>query len=110
MIQVRNIAFDQHLDSFESSRQAKPRPKFPISINRWWLELLGALATVLCVIAIVVVFAKFDGELISSWDISISLSATISILSTASKAFMVSPASECISQLKWLQLAGNEHG
>lgn len=74
----------------------------------WWLEMLGAVCSIACVIALVIVLIKFDGKLLSSWVWVASPNAVVSILSTASKAMMILTVAECISQLKWVYLG--RHG
>ncbi|KAF9891643.1 hypothetical protein FE257_003654 [Aspergillus nanangensis] len=102
------ILSDQHSDSLKPPRQ--PRPTFVKNLQRWWLEILSAFASAGCVVAIIVILTQVDGKLLSSWHTYLTPSATISILSTASKALMILPVSECISQLKWLQLTKTKHG
>lgn len=80
----------------------------PPHAGGWWTEIISAIFSVLCIIAMVVVLVEFDGKQLSNWVWVISPNAVISVLSTASKATMILPVAECISQLKWIYL--NRHG
>ena len=70
----------------------------------WGAEIVGTLFSMLCVVAMVIILSKIDGRLLSSWTIAVSPNAVISVLSTASKAAMILPVAESLSQLKWLYL------
>lgn len=70
----------------------------------WATEIGSAVFSILCVVAIVVVLSRLDGQLLSSWTLAISPNAVIAVVSTASKAAMILPVAESISQLKWLHL------
>jgi len=89
---------------------AHPRPRarwnrdLCIGPRSWGLETASILFSLSCFVAMVVVLAKINGRLLSSWGLPVSPNAVISILSTASKATLILPIAECISQLKWLHL------
>ncbi|PYH94736.1 hypothetical protein BO71DRAFT_398675 [Aspergillus ellipticus CBS 707.79] len=96
--------------SSDSSKQKNSGSSLKTNQNGWWIEILSSVASALCLVAIIVVLAKIDGKLLSSSIVRISPNTTISILSTAAKALMITTISSCISQLKWLQLTRKEHG
>jgi hypothetical protein len=73
-----------------------------ISNDKWMLEILSQLFSVLCMVAIVVLLAKINGSLLESWQSPVSPNAVISIASTAAKAALILPVAEALSQLKWL--------
>lgn len=70
----------------------------------WVLEILSSIFSVLCLIGIAILLACIQGRRLSTWTLAVSPNAFISVLSTASKAFLILPVSECISQLKWWHL------
>lgn len=89
--------------SQNQSRMRETRDRTPL-IRSWWREILSAILSVLCLVAIILVLFKIDGILLSSWTAFASPNAVISILSTAAKAAIILPVAESISQLKWLHL------
>ncbi|KAK8133806.1 hypothetical protein PG984_005818 [Apiospora sp. TS-2023a] len=70
----------------------------------WFLEIGTALLSLLCLLGMIILLARIQNQPLSSWPLEVSPNAVLSILSTASKAFLVQPVSECISQLKWMHL------
>lgn len=77
-------------------------------LQDWWQEIGSALFSILCTVAIIIILYMLDRKRLSNWTIPVSLNAMISILSTAVKAGMILPVSECISQLKWIHLQSNK--
>lgn len=80
----------------------------PLSAGGWWQEIVSLVFSIACTAAMVIVLIEFDGKVLSSWAWYISPNAVVSILSTGSKAAMILPVGECISQLKWIYL--DRHG
>ncbi|KAI9788937.1 MAG: hypothetical protein M1835_001998 [Candelina submexicana] len=73
------------------------------SVQNWWLwEILSLVTSVGATAGIVGVLIYFDGRPLPSWPYSITLNALISVLATISKAALLLPISEALSQLKWL--------
>ncbi|KAK7928383.1 hypothetical protein PG985_005381 [Apiospora marii] len=70
----------------------------------WWLEIGSSLLSVLCLLGIIILLSQIRNRPLSTWNLAVSPNAFISVLSTASKACLVQPVSECISQMKWLHL------
>ncbi|KAK8127276.1 hypothetical protein PG984_008384 [Apiospora sp. TS-2023a] len=70
----------------------------------WWLEIGSSLLAVLCLLGMIILLAHIQNQPLSSWNLAVSPNAFISVLSTASKACLIQPVSECISQLKWTYL------
>lgn len=114
---VGNINTQQHQDGYskEPLQQVQqhpiinypqpPIPYQPTSLRRsWGMEILSTIFSILCVVAMVIILYKIDGRLLSTWTIAVSPNAVISVLSTASKAAMILPVAESLSQLKWLYL------
>ncbi|KAI9711901.1 MAG: hypothetical protein M1812_007055 [Candelaria pacifica] len=72
-------------------------------VQNWWLwEIISLVTSVCATSGIVGVLVYFDGHPLPSWPYSITLNALISVLATISKAALLLPISEALSQLKWL--------
>lgn len=87
---------------------APPRLKRRRFLSEWWQEMLSALSSVSCLVAIVVILYKVNGKPLADWNGPVSLNAVVSILSTAVKAGLILPVADCISQLKWIYLQGSK--
>ncbi|KAK8130764.1 hypothetical protein PG999_003144 [Apiospora kogelbergensis] len=70
----------------------------------WWLEIGCSILSVLCLMGMIILLAHIDGQPLSNWPFAVSPNAFISVLSTASKACLIQPVSECLGQLKWLHI------
>ncbi|KAK8091277.1 hypothetical protein PG994_000782 [Apiospora phragmitis] len=57
----------------------------------WWLEISNSLLSVLCLLAMMIMLSLIQDRPLSSWSSAVSPNAFISVLSTASKAFLVQP-------------------
>lgn len=61
---------------------------------------------ILLIIALIVVLRVYDGQLAPRFGAvfngALTLNTIVAILSTASKAALLYPVTECISQLKWI--------
>lgn len=87
---------------------AAPRLKRRRFLTEWWQEILSAISSMLCTVAIIVILYKVNTKPLADWDEPVSLNAVISILSTAVKAGLILPVAECISQLKWIHLQSSK--
>lgn len=87
---------------------AAPRLKRRRFLGEWWQEILSAVSSVACLVAIVVILYKVNGKPLADWNGPVSLNAVVSVLSTAVKAGLILPVAECISQLKWIYLQGSK--
>ena len=87
---------------------AAPRLKRRRFLSEWWQEMLSAVSSIFCLVAIVVILYKVNGKPLADWDEPVSLNAVVSVLSTAVKAGLILPVAECISQLKWIYLQGSK--
>ncbi|KAK7923524.1 hypothetical protein PG985_007595 [Apiospora marii] len=74
------------------------------SMIDWWQEIWSFLFSVLCLLGMVILLSRIQNRPLTSWSFVVSPNALISVLSTASKACLILPVSECISQLKWMHL------
>ncbi|KAL4740403.1 hypothetical protein BDV11DRAFT_204324 [Aspergillus similis] len=72
------------------------------SPNEWLFEGMSSLLAMGIVIAIAVIFWKMDGKRLDEWRGPVSLTATISILTTAYASALMHSVSSFIGQLKWL--------
>ncbi|KAK8108302.1 uncharacterized protein PG998_010315 [Apiospora kogelbergensis] len=70
----------------------------------WWLENGCSILSVLFLMGMIILLAHIDGQPLSNWPFAVSPNAFISVLSTASKACLIQPVSECLGQLKWLHI------
>ncbi|KAL4976258.1 hypothetical protein BDW66DRAFT_166670 [Aspergillus desertorum] len=82
-----------------TSTEYKRHPIY--SPSEWLLETLSSLLAMGLLIAIACIFTYMDGKRLSDWDARVSLSATISILTTAYTTALMHGVSTFIGQLKW---------
>jgi Protein of unknown function (DUF3176) len=70
----------------------------------WWLgEILCWIAGTLCIGAIILVLALYDGQPVPSrWPLGITLNAFISVISAIGKFSLAVPVNESLGELKWL--------
>jgi len=70
---------------------------------RWWtFELICAILSIVCMVAIVIVLAIINGKRLDSWHSTVRPNTVVSVIATASKSLLLLPVAECISQAKWL--------
>lgn len=73
-----------------------------ILFNGWLWELLAALFSFACIIAIIFVLRFEDGKQLDRWNLMISPNAVISFVGALAKSSFMLAIVEIISQLKWL--------
>ncbi|KAL4996468.1 hypothetical protein BDV10DRAFT_172195 [Aspergillus recurvatus] len=83
-----------------STTEYKRHPIY--SPSEWLLETISSLLAMGLVIAIACIFSYMDGKRLTDWSAGVSLSATVSILTTAYAAALMHGVSTFIGQLKWL--------
>lgn len=100
-------------DTPETSQQAHQRPLSsaePVFLQSqtrlfwgesWTLEILGCLASIAFLVAIIAVLFYYDGRPMPEWPYGITLNALVSVLSTVMKATMAFILTESLAQLKW---------
>jgi hypothetical protein len=72
--------------------------------NDWWLpEVAAGNLSIICLVVIIAILAHFDGKPLIKWSSKITPNAVISILATVSKASVLLPVAECISQFTWIR-------
>lgn len=84
-------------------------PRKPNIIRDWWQEVLGALFSLGCAVAIIAILFSTQEQPRSYWSFRISPNALVAIFSTLSKAALLMPVASCISQLKWVYFMKNPH-
>ncbi|KAL5335742.1 hypothetical protein BJX70DRAFT_374373 [Aspergillus crustosus] len=95
-----------HVSEVDSEPQNPPPIKYkrhPVySLSEWLLEITSSILSLGLLIAIACIFRYMDNKPLSDWSASVSLSATISILTTAYTTSLMHGVSQFIGQLKWL--------
>lgn len=87
-------------NSEEDSARAPRRKRF---FQDWWFwEMIGALLSICCMVAVVILGLYLDGLSLSDWRFVMAPSTVISTLITVAKASILLPVSEGLSQLKWV--------
>jgi hypothetical protein len=71
----------------------------------WAAETAGTLASASLLFALAILLAVYDDKAVFDWK-GITLNTVVSVLSTASKAALLYPISELISQWKWIVFTG----
>ncbi|KAI2624404.1 hypothetical protein GGR54DRAFT_575637 [Hypoxylon sp. NC1633] len=74
--------------------------------NGWLAEIASLILGILLDIALIVVLRVYDGKVAPRFGAvfngALTLNTIVAILSTGSKAALLYPVAECISQLKWI--------
>lgn len=70
--------------------------------DSWVWEILGALLSILCMAAVVLLGLYIDDSSLSEWKLNITPGTMISALITLGKTSIMLPVAEGISQLKWI--------
>jgi len=71
----------------------------------WTFEVLSSVFSLVSFLAMIILLSRIHATPLSSWAASVSPNAMIAVLSTASRASLILPVTESLSQLKWLHLA-----
>ncbi|KAK8040691.1 hypothetical protein PG991_000479 [Apiospora marii] len=98
-----------HNDDTSKRETLLPKPKSMVKegdhVYKLWLwEFLSVLVSLGCMVAIVVIAVISNQTPLAEWTPPIGINTVVSVLVTVSKAAMLLPISECISQIKWLYL------
>lgn len=76
--------------------------KFRFFLRQTWiLETVSMISSVSCLSAIVIILATMHNRPLSDWSALLSVTATVSVLITASKSSLLLVVASCISQSKW---------
>jgi len=97
--QVHGNDQNEHVVSHNPHLQTPPKQRYEYS---WALEVLSATISVLALGVIIIISAVMDQRFSDDWPYSITLNATIAILSQVAQMCMIYNIAECISQHKWL--------
>lgn len=95
VLQCREQGQDQNQQSKHLAR-----PHF----RDWYWEIIAAVFSFACVVAIVVLLKTYQGKSLASWHFyhDITLNTLVALLSTLSRTALIVPVASCISQLKWV--------
>ncbi|KAJ9615757.1 hypothetical protein H2200_001834 [Cladophialophora chaetospira] len=97
-----------HSSKAEELEQPLPEshaPGFSYSEDWWLLEILGALLSLLCLAAMIVVLTLYKEKPLSHWNLPIRINSLISLFASLAKAAILLPIAACIGQLKWRHFA-----
>lgn len=88
------------------------RPKhgclsFSRANDAWTYEIASMILSTVCLGAIVVILSVVNGKALSSWTLPIQPNSLISIFAVITKASLVFPMAECVSQQKWMLFSGS---
>ncbi|KAK3486729.1 uncharacterized protein B0T23DRAFT_423194 [Neurospora hispaniola] len=90
-----------HFDSTETLVQSKQ------SMLGWWLEGLGVLGGLLCIVVIGLVLSVYDHKPPpSTWPGGLNLNVFLSFMTTLATACYMIPVIEGLGQLRWLRYTG----
>lgn len=81
-------------------------------LSLWWLEVLAASFSLVCLLVTIGVLRVLDGKQYESWrvaNVDITPNTLVSVLATFSKSSLLLPVAEGISQLKWLFFQHRAH-
>ena len=70
--------------------------------DSWWFEFLSWLAATVMLLALLIVFGKFDGKSLSDWHSKLTLNTIIAVLSQLVQMVLLVPIASSLSQLQWL--------
>lgn len=89
----------------------KSRFALPQCCLKWWLELLGAISSILLLVAIVTFLIVVDGSKLDDWHLlwEIKPPTIISILVTLCRINLTFFVAEGIGQLKWVFFEQRSH-
>lgn len=87
----------------------QPNHRQEHAFRDWWVwEMLGALLSMGCMIAVVMLGLLLDGLSLSDWSFTMAPSTIISALVTIAKTSMLLPVAEGLSQLKWIHFSSRQ--
>lgn len=86
-----------------------PKQHLAVHFRDWYWELIAAVFSLACVVAIVVILRTYQEKSLSSWHFYFDTTPNtiIALLSTLSRTALIVPVASCISQLKWIHLASS---
>ena len=69
--------------------------------DTWFLEVFSLLGSFLSLVSMILLLACYNNRPVFYWH-GVTLNAVVSVLATVSKAWLMLPLSESISQWKWI--------
>jgi len=89
--------------------QVQPAPpRQPNAFWSWIWEIFTALLCLGLLAAIAAILARYNGQRVPDWGLSINLSTLIALLATVLRASLVLIAAQVISQAKWNWFSGSQ--
>lgn len=89
--------------SIKTERSTKKQSSFTrIFADTWTLEILCWLLALVSLVIILIVLAKFNGQLLRNWHSGLSLNTFINVVSQIAQTAVFVPVAASISQLKWI--------
>ncbi|USP76811.1 hypothetical protein yc1106_04085 [Curvularia clavata] len=87
-------------------REHEPKRSRRLHFRDWYWEIVAAVFSLACVIAIIVLLKTYQEKSLSRWRFyhDITLNTLVALLSTLSRTALIVPVASCISQLKWVHL------
>ncbi|KAF2167532.1 hypothetical protein M409DRAFT_22339 [Zasmidium cellare ATCC 36951] len=99
-----STAYEPSLEQYEPKQQWRDAAeKNPFKL--WWMEMLSIMVSLACLGANIAFLVALDNQEYKSWKIAkanITPNTVISIIATFTKASLLLPVAEVLSQLKWL--------
>ena len=95
--------------SWHVSKTEKASNWFTRWFIEWWaMEIASWCFSAVCMMIIIIMLWKVDGEELPKWKLGISINAFISIFSGFAKSALLLPTAEALGQLKWSWFTGKE--
>lgn len=86
----------------QASYRVLPQNRFWKLVDDWWMwELLSWTFALLCMGAVAILLAVYDGRALPNWPMGFTINAYVSILGAFVKAALLLPTAEALGQLKW---------
>ena len=70
--------------------------------DSWWFEFLSWLLATVMLLALLIVFGKFNGKSLSEWHSKLTLNTIIAVVSQLVQMVLLVPIASSLSQLQWL--------
>ncbi|KAH0367392.1 hypothetical protein KCU65_g4775, partial [Aureobasidium melanogenum] len=84
----------------DPERRIRKYPWYQV-LKDWWIEILCLVIATASICAVTVGLGLLNNKPLTSWHLSISLNAVVSILIVTTKAALIYATACCLGQLKW---------
>jgi hypothetical protein len=78
------------------------RPAWRVILSSWWPELVSCAVSIASATALAIVLHRFNNKTLPVWPLGLTLNTLIAFLATISRCTFIIPATESVSQFKWL--------